>query len=176
MALPVALVLPLPDAAVFSPVSVIPAVPVDVARPLAEPLPSPVRAPATELFAPEDIVDPMAAVALPLEPYEPVATSPPLLVPFTLPWLVEVLLIPAGVLVATPTPCEVPATLPVPGPETAPIVLEFAVAPSAPFVAFAVPLAPNEAVPPLADAWPVEVELAFAALLAVEVAEEWSLD
>ncbi|MGH7118710.1 MAG: hypothetical protein ACREFP_06940, partial [Acetobacteraceae bacterium] len=63
MALPVALVLPLPDAAVFRPLAVIAAVPFDVARPLDEPLPLPLRAPATALFAPEDIVDPMEAVA-----------------------------------------------------------------------------------------------------------------
>jgi len=145
---------------VCNPFVVIAASECDTAKPRDVPLPLPNRCPPTMLLAPEDRLDPMEAVALPFAPYEPVATSLPVVDPFTPPRLNEKLLAPFGVPIATDTPIEWPATWPVPEPETEPPTFEFAVALSEPLVAVDVPSAPNEAVPPLLLAWPVETETA----------------
>ncbi len=170
--MPVTLVWPRLVEPLLSPFAVMAAIECERAKPFDVPLPLPLRAPATAVFALEDRFEPMAAVALPFDPYEPVATSLPVVDPVTLPRLSEKVLAPFGVLTATETSIECAATWPVPEPETEPATFELAVAESEPSVAVEVPLALKEAVPPVLLALPVETEPAIAAWLPIEVAKE----
>lgn len=148
----------------LSPWFVIAAVDNDADSAFAEVLPlPPVSAPKTELWALEESDEPIAAVAVPPEWNEPVATSSPLLLPVMPPRLIEKLFTPLGVLTATERSAARAATDPVPVPLVEPATFELADAESEPLVAVALPLAPNEAVPPVLLARPLEIEPATAA-------------
>ena len=122
----------------------------------------PVNSPKTELCARDARVEPFEATAVPPAWNEPLATSLPVLLPRTPPLLIVKLLTPFGVSIATDMSRERAATVPLPGPLTDPATLELAVAVSEPLVAVAVPWAPNEAVPPVLLARPLEKEPAIA--------------
>lgn len=125
-------------------------------------MPLPVSEPKTELCAVEVSEEPFAAVAVPPAWYEPVATSSPVVLPFTPPLLMVKLFTPCGVSIATDISCEWAATVPVPDPPTEPATSELAVAVAGPFCAVTVPSALKEAVPPVLVACPLVKDFAIA--------------
>ena len=155
----------------------------ELAFPLTDPLPSPVSAPFTPVLALDDGEEPIAAVALPDEPKDPVAVLPPLAEPVMPPLLCE-LLPTAPELLSTDAverSAAWPETDPLPGPEIPPLRPAVALAekPEEPEIA-ALPEAPNEAVPPPV-VWPEPVAAVWAEALlalfdAVDVSLAWACD
>lgn len=158
----VALTLPALSEADWIPWLVICAAETDLARPLTAPFPSPLSPPATELCAVEPSEEPLRAVAVPPAWNEPVAVSPPVVLPFTPPLLFVKLFTPFGVSIATDTSCDRADTVPLPVPPTDPVTPESAVAESEPFCAVALPLPEKDAVPPVLVARPSVKEWATA--------------